>query len=69
MAQRSERRIRGIGFVALALLLLVGMATFNLQKFPGFRGDEYHAEVTDAAGLRVGAEARQVARAPAMVVV
>lgn len=56
MAQRSDRRIRTIGLISLALLLLVGVATFNLQQFPGFRGDEYHAEVSDAAGLRVGAE-------------
>ena len=56
MTQRSDRRIRGIGFVALAGLLVVAAATFNLQQFPGFRGQGYHAEVTDAAGLRVGAE-------------
>lgn len=56
MTRRSDRRIRGIGVVALGLLLVVAAATFNLQQFPGFRGKEYHAEVTDAAGLRVGGE-------------
>lgn len=56
MAQRNDRQIRKFGVIALAGLLLVGAATFNLQRFPGFRGQEYSAEVTDAAGLRVGAE-------------
>ncbi|HWV26479.1 MAG TPA: MlaD family protein [Aeromicrobium sp.] len=56
MTRRSDRRIRGIGMISLAGLLLVAAATFNLQQFPGFRGQQYHAQVDDAAGLRVGAE-------------
>jgi phospholipid/cholesterol/gamma-HCH transport system substrate-binding protein len=45
-----------MGAVALALLLFVMVASFNLQKFPGFRGTTYHAELSDASGLRVGSE-------------
>ena len=29
-------------------------AAFNLQKFPGFSGTDYHAEFTDASGLHKG---------------
>ena len=45
-----------MGAISLVLLLLVMAASFNLQKFPGFRGTTYHAELTDASGLRVGSE-------------
>src|ERR1044072_6010862 len=36
------------------MLLLVMAAAFNLSKFPGFGGKVYHAEFTDASGLRPG---------------
>lgn len=56
MARRSESRILQIGIIALAMLLLVMVASFNLQKLPWLRGTTYHAELTDASGLRTGSE-------------
>jgi phospholipid/cholesterol/gamma-HCH transport system substrate-binding protein len=56
MARREDPKILRIGAISLVLLLLVMAASFNLQKFPGFRGTTYHAELTDASGLRVGSE-------------
>jgi phospholipid/cholesterol/gamma-HCH transport system substrate-binding protein len=56
MARRSDAKILRMGAISLVLLLLVMAASFNLQKFPGFRGTTYHAELTDASGLRVGSE-------------
>ena len=29
-------------------------AAFNLQKFPGFKGTDYHVQLTDASGLHKG---------------
>jgi len=56
MTRRSDFRIMQIGAIALVMLLLVLAASFNLQRLPGFRGTVYHAELTDASGLRTGAE-------------
>ena len=56
MARRSDAKVLRMGAISLVLLLLVMAASFNLQKFPGFRGTTYHAELTDASGLRVGSE-------------
>ena len=56
MTRRSDAKILRMGAIALVLLLLVMAASFNLQKFPGFRGTTYHAELTDASGLRTGSE-------------
>ena len=56
MASREDPRILRIGAISLVLLLLVMAASFNLQKFPGFRGTTFHAELTDASGLRTGSE-------------
>ena len=56
MARRSDAKVLRMGAIALVLLLLVMAASFNLQKFPGFRGTTYHAELTDASGLRAGSE-------------
>lgn len=56
MSDRSDSKILRMGAVSLALLLFVMVASFNLQKFPGFRGTTYHAELTDASGLRAGSE-------------
>ena len=56
MARRSDAKILRMGAISLVLLLLVMAASFNLQKFPGFRGTTYHAELTDASGLRTGSE-------------
>jgi phospholipid/cholesterol/gamma-HCH transport system substrate-binding protein len=54
MAKRSDRQVMRMGAVALVVLLLAMAASFNLQKFPGFRGTQFHAELTDASGLHVG---------------
>jgi phospholipid/cholesterol/gamma-HCH transport system substrate-binding protein len=40
--------------ISLAVLVVLMVAAFNLQKFPGFRGTTYHAELADASGLRKG---------------
>jgi phospholipid/cholesterol/gamma-HCH transport system substrate-binding protein len=56
MARRSDPTLQKMGVVALALLLLVMVLSFNLQKLPGFHGATFHAELTDANGLRTGAE-------------
>ena len=56
MTDRSDSKILRMGVISLALLVLVMFASFNLQKFPGFRGTTYHAELSDAAGLRAGSE-------------
>ena len=56
MARRSDFKVKQMGAISLVLLLLVMAASFNLQKFPGFRGTTYHAELTDASGLRTGSE-------------
>jgi len=56
MARRSDPALQKMGLVALVLLLLLMVLSFNLQKLPGFRGTTFHAELTDANGLRTGAE-------------
>ncbi|MGI9084976.1 MAG: MCE family protein [Aeromicrobium sp.] len=56
MARRSDSNVLQLGFISLVLLLLVMVASFNLQRLPGFRGTTYHAELTDASGLRTGSE-------------
>jgi phospholipid/cholesterol/gamma-HCH transport system substrate-binding protein len=54
MAQRTDRQLMRMGAVALLALAIVMAASFNLQKFPGFRGKHFHAELTDASGLHIG---------------
>ena len=54
IARAHERRVLRLGVVTLALMVLVSAATFNLGKFPGFRGTTFHAEFSDASGLRTG---------------
>ena len=54
MARHTEGSILRLGAVSLVLLLLVGAAAFNLQKFPGFKGTDYHVQLTDASGLHKG---------------
>lgn len=56
MSTRTDSQILKMGAVTLAVLLLLLVGSFNLQKLPGFRGTTYHAELTDASGLRVGSE-------------
>lgn len=56
MASRSESHYVRMGGVAAALLAVIMFASFNLQKLPGLRGTQYHAEFTDAAGLHTGSD-------------
>jgi phospholipid/cholesterol/gamma-HCH transport system substrate-binding protein len=56
MARRSDSQILRLGAVSIAVLLLVMVASFNIQKLPWFRGTTFHAELSDASGLRTGAE-------------
>jgi len=56
MARRSDSQILQMGIISLALLLLVMVGSFNLQKLPWLRGTTYHAELSDASGLRTGSE-------------
>ncbi len=56
MARRSDSQVLRLGAVSIAMLLLVMVASFNIQKLPWFRGTTFHAELTDASGLRTGAE-------------
>src|ERR1700712_3902789 len=54
MARHSEGSILRLGTVSLVVLLVVMAAAFNLQKFPGCRGTDYHVQLTDASGLHKG---------------
>ncbi|MEI2712947.1 MAG: MCE family protein [Nocardioides sp.] len=51
---RSDSSVFRLGVITLSLLAVLMIASFNLQKFPGFRGSEFHAEFADASGLRKG---------------
>ncbi len=48
------RSILRLGAISLVVLLVVMAAAFNLQKFPGFKGTDYHVQLTDASGLHKG---------------
>ncbi|KRA37227.1 MULTISPECIES: MCE family protein [unclassified Nocardioides] len=54
MAAPSDARVLRLGVITLVLLVLVSAATFNLGKFPGFRGTTYYAEFSDASGIHKG---------------
>ena len=54
MRRYTEAQILRLGAVTLVVLMLVMAAAFNLSKFPGFGGQTYRAEFTDASGLREG---------------
>ena len=54
MARRSDAKILRLGAISLVVLLVVGAAAFNLQKFPGFKGSDYHVQLADASGLHKG---------------
>lgn len=51
---RSDAAVLRLGAITLVILLVIMAAAFNLQKFPGFRGEGFHAEFADASGLRKG---------------
>lgn len=50
----NESRTMRYGVVALVVMAIITAATFNLSKFPGFRGTTYYAEFTDASGIHRG---------------
>ncbi len=50
----TDRQIMRLGVITLVVLLLVMAAAFNLSKVPGFGGQTYRAELSDASGLREG---------------
>jgi phospholipid/cholesterol/gamma-HCH transport system substrate-binding protein len=54
MARHSEGSLMRLGSITLVVLLVVMAAAFNLQKFPGFKGTDYHVQLTDASGLHKG---------------
>jgi phospholipid/cholesterol/gamma-HCH transport system substrate-binding protein len=54
MAHTDDARIIRLGAITLVVLALVSAATFNLSKFPGFRGTTYYAEFSDASGIHKG---------------
>jgi phospholipid/cholesterol/gamma-HCH transport system substrate-binding protein len=54
VARRTDAKILRLGTVSLVVLLVVGAAAFNLQKFPGFKGTDYHVQLADASGLHKG---------------
>jgi len=53
-AHTDDARIIRLGAITLVVLALVSAATFNLSKFPGFRGTTYYAEFSDASGIHKG---------------
>ena len=54
MSRHSEARTLRLGAITLVVMALVSAATFNLGKFPGFRGTTYYAEFSDASGIHKG---------------
>jgi phospholipid/cholesterol/gamma-HCH transport system substrate-binding protein len=54
MARHTEGSILRLGTISLVVLLVVMAAAFNLQKFPGFKGTDYHVQLADASGLHKG---------------
>ncbi|MFL6089972.1 MAG: MCE family protein [Aeromicrobium sp.] len=53
-SQTTDQKKTQVGLIVIALIAVAMAAAFNLQKFPGFRGQKYHAEFADASGLHVG---------------
>lgn len=54
MKRYSDGQIIRFGAITMMLMLVIVAATFNLSKFPGFRGTSYTAEFADAGGVREG---------------
>ena len=54
MRKSGDARVLRLGAITLVVLAVVSAATFNLSKFPGFRGTTYYAEFSDASGLHSG---------------
>ncbi|MBM9460605.1 MCE family protein [Nocardioides sp. zg-536] len=54
MARNNDARVIRLGVITLVVMALISAATFNLGKFPGFRGTPYYAEFSDASGIHKG---------------
>ncbi|WP_435769179.1 MCE family protein [Nocardioides sp. SYSU DS0651] len=54
MSRTNDARILRLGVITIVLMAVVSAATFNLGKFPGFRGTTYYAEFSDASGIHKG---------------
>lgn len=54
MRRYTEAQILRLGAITLVVMLLIVAAAFNLSKFPGFAGQTYRAEFSDASGLHRG---------------
>jgi phospholipid/cholesterol/gamma-HCH transport system substrate-binding protein len=54
MRRYTDLQILRLGAITLAVMLVIMAATFNLSKFPGFRGTTYSAVFTDASGIHAG---------------
>lgn len=54
MRSFDERNVVPYGAAALAVLVALLLASFNLSKMPGFAGDTYQAAFSDASGLKPG---------------
>lgn len=50
----SDARVLRLGAITLVVMAVISAATFNLSKFPGFRGTTYYAEFSDASGIHKG---------------
>lgn len=50
----SDARVLRLGVITLVVMALIAAATFNLSKFPGFRGTTYYADFSDASGIHKG---------------
>ncbi|TYL49610.1 MCE family protein [Nocardioides sp. BGMRC 2183] len=54
MTRNSDARVLRLGVITLVVMALISAATFNLSKFPGFKGTTYYAEFSDASGIHKG---------------
>ncbi|RHW24471.1 MCE family protein [Nocardioides immobilis] len=52
--KNNDARVLRLGVITLVVMAVVSAATFNLSKFPGFRGTTYYAEFSDASGIHKG---------------
>ncbi|KAA1429121.1 MCE family protein [Nocardioides antri] len=52
--KNDDARIMRLGVITLVVMAVISAATFNLSKFPGFRGTTYYAEFSDASGIHKG---------------
>jgi phospholipid/cholesterol/gamma-HCH transport system substrate-binding protein len=54
MAHRDERQMLRVGVITMMVVALALTAVFNLKGLPGLHGTTYHADLTDASGLKIG---------------